>query len=68
MWVPDVYQGAPTPVTLLVSSAPKVAAFAMAFRIMVFGLFELLRVRGDLDGAALLLQRARIQAEQLGHQ
>ena len=41
MWVPDVYQGAPITVSLLVSSAPKIAAFAMAFRILVFGLFEL---------------------------
>lgn len=41
MWVPDVYQGAPTAVTLLVSSAPKLAAFAMAMRLLVYGLFEL---------------------------
>ena len=41
MWVPDVYHGAPTAVTLLVSSAPKLAAFAMAFRILVLGLFDL---------------------------
>ncbi|WP_374510627.1 NADH-quinone oxidoreductase subunit NuoN [Niveibacterium sp.] len=41
MWVPDVYHGAPTAVTLLVSSAPKLAAFAMAFRVLVLGLFDL---------------------------
>lgn len=35
MWMPDVYQGAPTPVVLFLSSAPKVAAFAMAARILV---------------------------------
>lgn len=35
MWVPDVYQGAPTPVTLFIASAPKVAAFAMMIRILV---------------------------------
>ena len=29
MWVPDVYQGAPTPVTLLIGTAPKLAAFAL---------------------------------------
>lgn len=29
MWVPDVYQGSPTPVTLMISSAPKIAAFVM---------------------------------------
>ncbi|MCG8325993.1 MAG: NADH-quinone oxidoreductase subunit N, partial [Thiotrichales bacterium] len=32
MWVPDVYQGAPTSVTLFISSAPKIAAFAMTIR------------------------------------
>ena len=38
MWVPDVYQGAPTAVTLMVSGAPKFAAFAIAFRVLVEGL------------------------------
>lgn len=38
MWVPDVYQGAPTPVTLFISSAPKLAAFAFAIRLLVQGL------------------------------
>jgi NADH-quinone oxidoreductase subunit N len=38
MWVPDVYEGAPTAVTLLVSGAPKLAAFAIAFRVLVEGL------------------------------
>ena len=41
MWVPDVYQGAPTSVTLLIASAPKLAAFGMAMRLLVNGLFEL---------------------------
>jgi NADH-quinone oxidoreductase subunit N len=41
MWVPDVYQGAPTPITLLIGSAPKLAAFAMAMRLLVYGLFDL---------------------------
>ncbi|MEK9719751.1 MAG: NADH-quinone oxidoreductase subunit NuoN, partial [Quisquiliibacterium sp.] len=35
MWVPDVYQGTPTSVTLLIAGAPKLAAFAIAFRILV---------------------------------
>ncbi|NBC46578.1 MAG: NADH:ubiquinone oxidoreductase subunit N, partial [Gammaproteobacteria bacterium] len=35
MWVPDVYQGAPTPIVLFLSSAPKIAAFAMAARILI---------------------------------
>jgi NADH-quinone oxidoreductase subunit N len=40
MWVPDVYHGAPTPITLLIASAPKLAAFAMALRMLVYGLFD----------------------------
>ena len=42
MWIPDVYQGAPTSVTLFISSAPKLAAFAMAIRLLVNGLEPLL--------------------------
>jgi len=38
MWVPDVYHGAPTPVALFLSSAPKIAAFALAIRMLVEGL------------------------------
>ncbi len=34
MWVPDVYQGAPTNITLLVGTAPKIAAFALAYRLL----------------------------------
>ncbi|GAA5233834.1 NADH-quinone oxidoreductase subunit NuoN [Verticiella sediminum] len=34
MWVPDVYQGAPTPVTLLLGAAPKLAAFAITVRLL----------------------------------
>jgi len=41
MWAPDVYQGAPTPITLLLSSAPELAIFAIAFRILVDGLLPL---------------------------
>lgn len=41
MWVPDVYQGAPTPVTLLIGAAPKLAAFAIVFRLLVEGLLPL---------------------------
>lgn len=37
MWVPDVYHGAPTAVTVFLASAPKVAAFGLAIRILVFG-------------------------------
>ena len=38
MWVPDVYHGAPTAVTLLIGGAPKIAAFAITFRLLVGGL------------------------------
>lgn len=38
MWLPDVYHGAPTAVTLYISSAPKIAAFAMLMRILVDGM------------------------------
>ncbi len=42
MWVPDVYHGAPTAVTLLLSSAPKLASFALAYRLLAEGLAGLL--------------------------
>jgi NADH-quinone oxidoreductase subunit N len=35
MWVPDVYEGSPTAVTLLISSVPKLAAFAFVIRLLV---------------------------------
>lgn len=38
MWVPDVYQGSPTAVTLMIAGAPKLAAFAIAIRLLVEGL------------------------------
>jgi NADH-quinone oxidoreductase subunit N len=38
MWVPDVYQGTPTNATLMIAGAPKIAAFAIAFRLLVEGL------------------------------
>ena len=41
MWIPDVYHGAPTAVTLIIGSAPKLAAFAMAMRLLVLGLLDL---------------------------
>ena len=41
MWVPDVYDGAPTAVTLFIGSAPKIAAFAMAMRLLVESLGSL---------------------------
>jgi NADH-quinone oxidoreductase subunit N len=41
MWIPDVYDGAPSAVTLFIGTAPKLAAFAMAMRLLVNGLLEL---------------------------
>jgi NADH-quinone oxidoreductase subunit N len=41
MWVPDVYHGAPTAVTLLIGGAPKLAAFAITMRLLVEGMLGL---------------------------
>ena len=41
MWVPDVYQGAPTVVTLMIGGAHKLAAFAMTVRLLIEGLLPL---------------------------
>ena len=41
MWVPDVYHGAPTAVTLLIAGAPKLAAFGVTMRLLVEGMLGL---------------------------
>ena len=41
MWIPDVYQGAPTPVTTFIGSASKLAAFGMAYRLLETGMGDL---------------------------
>ncbi len=41
MWIPDIYQGSPTAVTLLIAGGPKVAAFALIVRVLVEGLLPL---------------------------
>lgn len=41
MWVPDVYQGSPTPMTMIIGSVPKLAAYAMTVRLLVQGLHPL---------------------------
>ena len=41
MWLPDVYQGAPTAVTLIIGGAPQLAAFAMCMRLLVEGMLPL---------------------------
>jgi len=38
MWLPDVYEGSPTAVTIFIGSAPKIAAFGMAYRLLEAGL------------------------------
>ena len=52
MWVPDIYEGAPTPAVLLLGSAPKIAAFALAMRMLVEGLHEL---HPDWQGMLVIL-------------
>ena len=52
MWMPDVYQGAPTPVVLFLSSAPKIAAFAMAARILIDALAGL---QGDWSEILIIM-------------
>ncbi|MES9898586.1 MAG: NADH-quinone oxidoreductase subunit NuoN [Sedimenticola sp.] len=52
MWVPDVYHGAPTAVTLFIGSAPKIAAFALAMRMLVDGLGSL---HADWQGMLIIL-------------
>ncbi len=55
MWVPDVYQGAPTAMTLFIASAPKLAAFAFVMRILVDGLQPLFP---DWQGMLVILALA----------
>lgn len=52
MWVPDVYHGAPTVVTLFLGSVPKIAAFALAMRLLVDGLGGL---HADWQGMLVIL-------------
>ena len=52
MWVPDVYQGSPTAITILIGSVPKFAGFAMAMRLLVLGLLPLV---GDWQDMLLIM-------------
>jgi NADH-quinone oxidoreductase subunit N len=52
MWVPDIYEGAPTPAVLLLGSAPKIAAFALAIRVLVDALPS---IHPDWQGMLLIL-------------
>jgi NADH-quinone oxidoreductase subunit N len=55
MWIPDVYQGAPTAVTLFIGTAPKIAAFAFVARLLVEGLQGLVH---DWQGMLVILALA----------
>ncbi|MCM8593886.1 NADH-quinone oxidoreductase subunit NuoN [Accumulibacter sp.] len=48
MWIPDVYHGAPTAVTLFIATAPKLAAFAMMVRLLINGLIVLAKDWQDM--------------------
>ncbi|MDD5240089.1 MAG: NADH-quinone oxidoreductase subunit NuoN [Sulfuricella sp.] len=52
MWIPDVYQGAPTAVTLFIGSAPKIAAFAFVMRLLAEGLNGLVH---DWQGMLMIM-------------
>jgi len=41
MWIPDVYHGSPTPVTLFIGAAPKIASFILAIRVLAEGLQDM---------------------------
>ncbi len=58
MWVPDVYQGAPTSVTMFLSTAPKIAAVAMLIRILVEGMGAMHAYWSDLLMVLALLSIA----------
>ncbi|AWH27364.1 NADH-quinone oxidoreductase subunit NuoN [Stenotrophomonas sp. YAU14D1_LEIMI4_1] len=59
MWLPDVYQGASAPIALFISSAPKLAAFGMAYRLLEMGVgplsTELQLLIGGLAAVSLVL-------------
>jgi len=48
MWLPDVYQGAPTAMTLFIATTPKLAAFAMMIRLLVEGLGDIQQYWQDM--------------------
>lgn len=52
MWAPDVYQGAPTAVTLFIGSAPKLAAFGFIMRLLVEGMGEMV---ADWQGMLVIM-------------
>ena len=63
MWVPDVYHGAPTAVTLLIAGAPKLAAFGIAIRLLVEGMLGL---AGDWQQMLVVMALASLFIGNLG--
>ncbi len=60
MWVPDVYSGAPTAVTLFLSTVPKIASFAFAFRLLAHGMGSVgCRVAGHAGAAGGVVDGVR---------
>jgi NADH-quinone oxidoreductase subunit N len=57
MWVPDVYQGAPTAMTLFIGSAPKISAFGFIMRILADSLGG---ATGDWQGMLVILAVASL--------
>ena len=71
MWTPDVYEGAPTPVTAFMSTAPKVAAMALLLRVLVVpfgpvladwtGLITLVSIASMILGSLAAIGQRRIK-------
>jgi NADH-quinone oxidoreductase subunit N len=55
MWLPDVYEGAPTNVTLFIATAPKIAYFALALRLLTHGLTGIEHEWSQMLGALAVL-------------
>ncbi len=58
MWIPDVYEGAPLPITLFIASAPKIAAFALTYRLLSTALIDLSGLWWPLLGVVAVLSLA----------
>ncbi len=57
-WIPDVYAGAPMPVTLFIASAPKIAAFALAYRLLASGWMDIAGLWWPLLGVVAIASLA----------
>lgn len=71
MWLPDVYEGSPTTVTMLVATIPKIAVFAMAYRLLTLAfiniapnwqqVFMLLALASVIIGNVMAIAQANIK-------